>query len=133
MKGGNSSKVLAQMTLNATTMSVMLNNLTTSATYNIRVVAYTRIGAGPYSLPVCVVFTGLLENSNNNVTMMHEFRMPYEIHNSHPPSDFLQSKEGLKQNFNLVFKEIKRDICSVIKYVKYRPCFAKYLSTNNEY
>lgn len=56
MKGGNSSKVLAQMTLNATTMSVMLNNLTTSATYNIRVVAYTRIGAGPYSLPVCIVY-----------------------------------------------------------------------------
>lgn len=40
------------MTLNATTMSVMLNNLTTGATYNLRVVAYTRIGAGPYSQPV---------------------------------------------------------------------------------
>lgn len=53
MKGGNSSKVLAQMTLNATTTSVMLNNLTTGATYNVRVVAYTRIGAGPYSQPVC--------------------------------------------------------------------------------
>lgn len=52
VKAGNSSKVLAQMTLNATTMSVMLNNLTTSATYNIRVVAYTRVGAGPYSQPV---------------------------------------------------------------------------------
>lgn len=52
VKAGNSSKVLAQMTLNATTMSVMLNNLTTGATYNVRVVAFTRIGAGPYSLPV---------------------------------------------------------------------------------
>ncbi|XP_031630104.1 roundabout homolog 2 isoform X2 [Contarinia nasturtii] len=52
VKAGNSSKVLAQMTLNATTMSVMLNNLTTGATYNVRVVAYTRIGAGPYSQPV---------------------------------------------------------------------------------
>lgn len=52
VKAGNSSKVLAQMTLNATTMSVMLNNLTTGATYNIRVVAYTRVGAGPYSQPV---------------------------------------------------------------------------------
>lgn len=49
VKAGNSTKVLAQMTLNATTMSVMLNNLTTGATYSIRVVAYTRIGAGPYS------------------------------------------------------------------------------------
>lgn len=54
VKAGNSSKVLAQMTLNATTMSVMLNNLTTGATYNVRVVAYTRAGAGPYSLPVSV-------------------------------------------------------------------------------
>lgn len=52
VKAGNSSKVLAQMTLNATTMSVMLNNLTTGATYNVRVVAYTRIGAGPYSQPI---------------------------------------------------------------------------------
>lgn len=33
-------------------MSVMLNNLTTGATYNVRVVAYTRVGAGPYSQPV---------------------------------------------------------------------------------
>lgn len=52
VKAGNSSKVLAQMTLNATTTSVMLNNLTTGATYNVRVVAYTRAGAGPYSQPV---------------------------------------------------------------------------------
>lgn len=55
VKAGNSSKVLAQMTLNATTMSVMLNNLTTGATYNVRVVAYTRVGAGPYSQPVSVL------------------------------------------------------------------------------
>lgn len=44
------------MTLNATTMSVMLNNLTTGATYNVRVVAYTRVGAGPYSQPVSDLF-----------------------------------------------------------------------------
>ena len=52
IKAGNSSKILAQMTLNSTTTSVMLNNLTTGATYNVRVVAYTRIGAGPYSKQV---------------------------------------------------------------------------------
>lgn len=55
IKAGNSSKVLAQMTLNTTTMSVMLNNLTTGITYNIRVVAYTRVGAGPYSQPISLV------------------------------------------------------------------------------
>lgn len=62
MKAGNSSKVLAQMTLNATTMSVMLNNLTTGAVYNVRVVAYTRVGAGPYSMPVCVFFIVLYDS-----------------------------------------------------------------------
>lgn len=55
VKAGNSSKVLAQMTLNSTTTSVMLNNLTTGATYNARIVAYTRIGAGPYSKPIALV------------------------------------------------------------------------------
>lgn len=54
VKAGNSTKVLAQMTLNATTMSVMLNNLTTGATYSVRVVAYTRVGAGPYSQPIAL-------------------------------------------------------------------------------
>lgn len=54
VKAGNSTKVLAQMTLNATTVSVMLNNLTTGATYSVRVVAYTRVGAGPYSQPVYI-------------------------------------------------------------------------------
>lgn len=49
VKAGNSSKILAQMTLNATTLSVGLHNLTTGATYNVRVVAYTRVGAGPFS------------------------------------------------------------------------------------
>lgn len=52
VKAGNSTKILAQMTLNASTLSVGLHNLTTGATYNARVVAYTRVGAGPYSKPV---------------------------------------------------------------------------------
>lgn len=53
VKSGNSTKILAQMTLNSSTLSVGLHNLTTGATYTARVVAYTRIGAGPYSKPVC--------------------------------------------------------------------------------
>lgn len=52
---GNSSKILAQMTLNATTTSVLLNNLTTGGSYTARVVAYTRVGLGPYSVPVPLV------------------------------------------------------------------------------
>nr|CAD7430496.1 unnamed protein product [Timema monikensis] len=46
---GNSSKILAQMTLNATTNSVLLNNLTIGNMYMARVVSYTRIGLGPFS------------------------------------------------------------------------------------
>jgi hypothetical protein len=55
IKSGNSSKILAQMTLNANNTTVMLNNLTTGATYSARVVAYTRVGPGPYSKPVFLV------------------------------------------------------------------------------
>lgn len=55
VKAGNSSKILAQMTLNATTLSVGLHNLTTGATYNVRVVAYTRVGAGPFSKYVSLI------------------------------------------------------------------------------
>lgn len=43
------------MTLNSTTQSLMLNNLSIGATYSIRVVAFTRVGAGPYSNPVTLV------------------------------------------------------------------------------
>ncbi|PSN32273.1 hypothetical protein C0J52_24864 [Blattella germanica] len=55
IKGSNSSRILAQMNLNATTTSVLLNNLTTHGTYTARVVAYTRVGLGPFSAPVNLV------------------------------------------------------------------------------
>jgi hypothetical protein len=43
------------MTLNATTTSVLLNNLTTGGSYTARVVAYTRVGLGPFSAAVALV------------------------------------------------------------------------------
>ncbi|GFG28560.1 hypothetical protein Cfor_11692, partial [Coptotermes formosanus] len=52
---GNGSKILAQMTLNATSTSVLLNNLTTGGSYTARVVAYTRVGVGPFSAPVALI------------------------------------------------------------------------------
>lgn len=48
-------KVLANMTLNATTTSVLLNNLTTGATYNVRLNSFTKVGEGPYSQPVSLI------------------------------------------------------------------------------
>ncbi|XP_053688228.1 roundabout homolog 2-like [Sabethes cyaneus] len=55
VKAGNISKLLAQMTLNASSASVMLNNLTTGSSYGIRVAAFNRAGLGPYSKPVHLV------------------------------------------------------------------------------
>ncbi|XP_068086117.1 protein sax-3 [Anabrus simplex] len=52
---GNGSKILAQLTLNATTTSVLLNNLTTGGSYSARVVSFTRVGLGTYSAPVPLV------------------------------------------------------------------------------
>ncbi|XP_037954600.1 protein sax-3 isoform X2 [Teleopsis dalmanni] len=49
---GNTNKVLANMTLNATTTSVLLNNLTTGATYNVRLNSFTKAGEGPYCVPI---------------------------------------------------------------------------------
>lgn len=45
------SKVIAQMSVNATTTSVYLHNVSTSGSQGVavRVVAHTRVGPGPYS------------------------------------------------------------------------------------
>lgn len=48
---GNSSKVLAQMSLNASSTSILLNNLTFGSIYTAQVAALTRAGVGPYSEP----------------------------------------------------------------------------------
>lgn len=52
VSAGNTMKVLANMTLNATTTSVLLNNLTTGAVYSVRLNSFTKAGDGPYSKPV---------------------------------------------------------------------------------
>ena len=43
--------MLAQMSVNTSTLSVFLHNITLSNTYSVgvRVVAYTRVGPGPYT------------------------------------------------------------------------------------
>ncbi|XP_059470843.1 roundabout homolog 2-like isoform X3 [Neocloeon triangulifer] len=67
VRSANSSKVLAQMNLNATTLTVRLNNLTTGIAYSVRVVAYSRAGMGPYSSPVILTMDPaslLLSDSN---------------------------------------------------------------------
>lgn len=46
---GNSSKVLAEMTLNIGTTNILLNNLTSKGAYSVRVSAFTAVGVGPWS------------------------------------------------------------------------------------
>ncbi|KAI5721707.1 hypothetical protein M8J77_024546 [Diaphorina citri] len=76
VKAYNSTKILAQMSLNASTTSVLLNNLTSGAVYTARVVAYTRAGLGPYSAPVTLVMDphapphALPSDSNNETWLM---------------------------------------------------------------
>uniref|UniRef100_A0A182M4J1 Roundabout n=1 Tax=Anopheles culicifacies TaxID=139723 RepID=A0A182M4J1_9DIPT len=55
LRASNSSKVLAQITLNGPTTSIVLHSLTTGMTYTVRVVAYNRVGAGPYSKPAYLI------------------------------------------------------------------------------
>ncbi|XP_030384550.1 roundabout homolog 2 isoform X2 [Scaptodrosophila lebanonensis] len=52
VSAGSTMKVLANMTLNATTTSVLLNNLTTGAIYSVRLNSFTKAGDGPYSKPI---------------------------------------------------------------------------------
>lgn len=47
----NVSKILANMSVEATSPSLMLANLTTGVTYSVSVAAATRIGIGVYSKP----------------------------------------------------------------------------------
>ncbi|XP_033251435.1 protein sax-3-like isoform X3 [Drosophila miranda] len=52
VSAGNTMKVLANMTLNSTTTSVLLNNLTTGAVYSVLLNCFTKAGDGPYSKPI---------------------------------------------------------------------------------
>ncbi|XP_066603914.1 roundabout homolog 2-like isoform X2 [Prorops nasuta] len=51
IKSNSSNKILGQMSLNASTTSVIINSLTTGGLYTARVAALTRIGLGPFSSP----------------------------------------------------------------------------------
>lgn len=51
IKSNSSNKVLGQMSLNASTTSVIINSLTTGGLYTARVAGLTRVGLGPFSSP----------------------------------------------------------------------------------
>ncbi|XP_062557914.1 roundabout homolog 2-like [Armigeres subalbatus] len=91
VKAGNISKLLAQMTLNATTTSVMLNNLTTGSSYSIRVGAFNRVGLGPYSKPV-------------HLTMDPSFVIvPQGVHNSYNDYEDFRHHNFLHETWFMIF------------------------------
>ncbi|XP_050485640.1 protein sax-3-like isoform X2 [Bombus huntii] len=51
IKSNSSNKILGQMSLNASTTSVIINSLTTGGLYTARVAGLTRVGLGPFSNP----------------------------------------------------------------------------------
>ncbi|XP_046420338.1 roundabout homolog 2-like [Neodiprion virginianus] len=51
IKSNSSNKILGQMSLNASTTSVIINSLTTGGLYTARVAGLTRAGMGPFSGP----------------------------------------------------------------------------------
>ncbi|XP_077266288.1 roundabout homolog 2 [Temnothorax americanus] len=51
IKSNSSNKILGQMSLNASTTSVIINSLTTGSLYTARVAGQTRVGLGPFSSP----------------------------------------------------------------------------------
>ncbi|XP_050095385.1 roundabout homolog 2 [Anopheles aquasalis] len=76
--GNNASKLLAQMTLNATTTSVMLNNLTTGASYTIRVAMVNRLGIGPFSKPLYLLMDPAFVIVPQGVHNNHHFGGDYD-------------------------------------------------------
>ncbi|XP_039284041.1 roundabout homolog 2 [Nilaparvata lugens] len=55
----NGTKVVAQMSMNVSTTSILLNNLASNGMLTVRVAALTRVGIGPYSVSMPLVFSRL--------------------------------------------------------------------------
>jgi roundabout, axon guidance receptor 2 len=78
----NVSKVLTNITIDASSSSIMLANLTEGVTYTVSVSAVNRLGAGPYSSPAILRLDPLTKKLDTSFT----YRFP--LHNDHS-DDFL--------------------------------------------
>jgi len=78
----NVSKVLTNITIDATGSSIMLANLTEGVTYTVSVAAMTAIGIGPYSTPIIM----RLDPITKRLDTSFSYRFP--LHNDHM-NDFL--------------------------------------------
>jgi hypothetical protein len=78
----NVSKVLTNITIDSTSSSIMLTNLTEGVTYTVSVAAINRIGAGPYNQPAILRLDPITKKLETSFT----YRFP--LHNDHA-DDFL--------------------------------------------
>ncbi|XP_014235296.1 roundabout homolog 1-like [Trichogramma pretiosum] len=67
IKGNSSSKILGQMTLNASTTSVIINSLVNGGSYTARVAGMTHAGVGPFSAPALLRMDLGLLNGNKSM------------------------------------------------------------------
>lgn len=78
----NISKVLTNITIDATSSSIMLANLTEGVTYTVSVAAINRIGTGPYCTPAILRLDPITKRLDTSYT----YRFP--LNNDHM-DDFL--------------------------------------------
>lgn len=78
----NVSKVLTNITIDSSTSSIMLANLTEGVTYTVSVAAMTNVGAGPYGAPIIM----RLDPTTKQLDTSFTYRFP--LHNDHM-NDFL--------------------------------------------
>lgn len=78
----NVSKVLTNITIDATGSSIMLANLTEGVTYTVSVAAMTNAGLGPYGMPIIM----RLDPITKKLDTSFSYRFP--LHNEHL-NDFL--------------------------------------------
>jgi roundabout, axon guidance receptor 2 len=78
----NVSKVLTNITIDSTSSSIMLANLTEGVTYTVSVAAVTNAGSGPYGAPIIMRLDPMTKKLDTSFT----YRFP--LHNEHM-NDFL--------------------------------------------
>ena len=78
----NVSKVLTNLTIDSTSSSIMLANLTEGVTYTVSVAAINRVGMGPYNQPAILRLDPLTKKLDTSFT----YRFP--LNNEHM-DDFL--------------------------------------------
>ncbi|XP_032667752.1 roundabout homolog 2-like [Odontomachus brunneus] len=118
IKSNSSNKILGQMSLNASTTSVIINSLNTGGLYTARVAGLTRIGLGPFSSPT------LLNMDPGQLT-----QLPPRTDPSHGDASVVRETWFLVLMITMVFTVIAVLLAAV--YVRRRQAMSKQLGHLN--